>query len=996
MKRQFLTLLFCFVLFPCVVQAKASRYNVLYVNSYHNGYSWSDNIFSGIKSTLDASDKAIVLQVEYMDSKKFTYEDTVDTLRALYRDKFRGKRFDVIIVSDNVAFDFILRHGQELFPDVPVVFCGVNDFSPERISGKNITGIIEHFDVTANIQLALRLHPSMRRMVIIGDNSVTVRAISRQISRALPKFADKLKVDFWTNYKLEDMLGNVRRAGNDTFFYFIPMYRDIGGNFYSANELLRKVHRQTNAPLYSNWGFLLGNGIVGGKLLSGKQHGAVAASMALEVLNGTPAASIPISHQNAETWCFDYNELKRLHISENTLPPGATIINAPSTFYELNKQVFWIIIISLVILSVTLVLLMMNILEKRSVEQRIKDQLSFLRLLMDTIPIPIYSKDKLGRYQQCNEAFERFFSVHRTDIFNKNEWQISDNGLSQLHDALDTRLLSVPGVEIYEQTITPPEGTPHNIILHKATNMNARGEIAGLVGVIFDITARKQAEDSLRAAEEKYRSIFENSPLGIFRITPDGTILDVNPAIVNMGGSTTPYAMWQSLPGPLKSILDTKFAEDVAKDVVNFEHEFTREDGSKVTANMTVRIVRDTQGNVRMLEGIAEDITRRTSLERQLQQSQKMEAIGTLAGGISHDFNNILTSIINSIELALLDIASDTPTARDLERAITAAQRGSGLVKQILTFSRPSMEGFRPTNINALLEEVLELLRASFPQTIHIEQSIRHANSMTQADPTQLHQVLMNLCTNAFQSLREQGGKLSVSLEAVALEGEEARMADVVPGRYARIVVADNGPGIEQHALDKIFDPFFTTKGKTEGTGLGLAVVHGIVKNHKGGIRVTSSPNIHTAFEIYLPCLVQPDAPSCPWPEPVDPKGLERILFVEDDEDQLNTVPRVLEGLGYSVQAEQNPHKALAQIEATPDAWDVVLTDYDMPETNGLELAQRISNSAPSLPVIIVSGRDVASRGALAIPAVKATISKPYDRATLADVLRKVLGPVAP
>ena len=1112
---------------------EGARKNVLYLNSYHNGYAWSDHIQEGIRQTLAESPYSIVFQVEYMDSKKFHYQDTVSTLYALYRDKFRNKKFDIIIASDNVAVDFLLQFGEELFPGVPIVFCGLNDVQPEtlRATGREITGVLENYDVVYNIELALRLNPQLRRMVIIGDDSVTGAAIRNQVLAQLGPFKDRLVVEEWSEYSLEQMLDWVRDQTPDTFFYFVPIYRDIDGQFYSAEELLEKVHAASRAPLYSNWAFLLGHGIVGGKLISGVRHGEMAARMAMQVLSGIRASSIPIVDQADQAFMFDNNELQRLFISPSQLPPDRIIINEPSRFYELNKQVFWTIIVSMVILSVTLVLLVMNILEKRRVEGKIKDQLSFLRSLMDTIPIPIYSKDADGRVRECNVAFERFFGVDREALLGRYEWQAGPEGVAMLRDASDTSLMHEPGVASYETTLPGPEGSPHSIIMHKATYRNSRGAVAGLVGVVFDYTDRKKAEDLLRAAEEKYRSLFESSSLGIFRVTPDGGYLDANPAMARMSGYASPALLLASGAGTFARLhgapdmLGT--GPGTGQDtVISFDSSVDRPGGDTVTMHLTMRPLRDEAGKVRHIEGYAEDITQRKAaeralsasqrmlqlvldnipqfvywkdrdlkymganksflgfvgldnaeallgrtdeevlpstedaarvhgddkevvrsgqpryqtkititspggeavwletnrvpllsdrggqkegdggdvvgllttaedvtqrirLERQLLQSQKMEAIGTLAGGISHDFNNILTSIINSIELAISDIAADSLTCNDLMRALKAAQRGSRLVKQILTFSRPSVEGFVITDINEVLTEALVLIKASLPRNIEIRKAIPPRPSITRADPTQIHQVLMNLCTNSFQALRDTGGVLEVNLEQEMLSDERALELGMEPGCALRLTVADDGPGIAPEIVDKIFDPFFTTKGKTEGTGLGLAVVHGIIKGHRGAVRVASVPWRRTEFEIYLPmhaqdaCLIDPALLA---PE----TGSERILFVEDDDDQLHTIPRVLESLGYTVRPFKNPLLALAAVREHPASFDLVITDFDMPEANGLELARKMGDIAPNMPIILVSGREVAAEGAAVAGNIKAMVHKPYNRNILADAIRRV------
>ncbi len=1119
-----LVLLLCTVLFfiyPLFALAQPdTRRNVLFLNSYHNGYRWSDDILKGVKRVFaEQHTYNIVLQVEYMDAKKFHYDNTVQTLFRLYRDKFRGKRFDLIISSDNIAFEFLQQFRDTLFPGVPVVFSGLNDLQPQYKSLAGYSGVTEEYDVTANLALAMRLHPRIQRMVVIGDTSATGVAIRSQITKALSKMPGSLAVEFWDNYTLDDMLSQVRLQGPETFFYFIPMHRDIDGQFYSAHELLEQIRAHSDAPLYSNWEFLLGHGIVGGKLLSGIRHGERAAHMALQVLQGTPIDDIPVVSDAAKVdqeYLFDYNELHRLNITQAQLPPQSRSINEPRRFYELNKQVFWTIIICMLLLAAIAVALVMNILEKRRVEQKIKDQLSFLHLLMDTIPLPVFVRDKKGTVLQCNSAFEKFFAIDRNCLA-----RLADTPQSPMIQAItgpaDSALLRTSGMDIRDTTISGPDGTPRNIILHKATHNNARGEVVGLVGVIFDYTARRKAEDSVRAAEAKYRSIFENSPLGIFRILPESGFMDLNPALAHMAGLGSTKA--HTPPQYLVDLLMRHARQ--GSDVIDFEHTFTRHNGNALNAHVTLRVVRSSSGGITMLEGYAEDVTQRKAaeqalsesqhmlqlvldnipqlvswkdaslrylganrsfaeffgigtaekviglsdtdilpdteqivrlreedqgvirtgtpryrckwstiaaggknvwlettsiplhdehgqvvgllsttedvtqkinLERQLLQSQKMEAIGTLAGGISHDFNNILTSIINSIELALSDLEAATPTFNDLMRALKAAQRGGQLVKKILAFSKPSVEGFTTTDITEALRDAVELIKASLPRNCSVRLTMPPRPSLVHADPTQLHQVIMNLCTNAFQALRKGGDTLEVALKQTALPEEIAQEMGVSPGNYFKITISDNGPGIAPAIMDKIFDPFFTTKGKTEGTGLGLAVVHGIITAHRGAIRVDSTPFKRTAFGIWLP---MPDVynQTLPAAREISPQGgSERILFVEDDDDQLHAVPRMLEGLGFTVRATQSPAHALTLLCEHPAIYDLVITDFDMPEANGLELAAEISNLAPSIPVIIVSGRDVATGKAEAFSNIKALVPKPYNISTLAETIRTVLG----
>ena len=400
--------------------------------------------------------------------------------------------------------------------------------------------------------------------------------------------------------------------------------------------------------------------------------------------------------------------------------------------------------------------------------------------------------------------------------------------------------------------------------------------------------------------------------------------------------------------------------------------------------------LRDQSGKIVGILSTAENITREIDLEKQLLQSQKMEAIGTLAGGIAHDFNNILTSIINSTELAIGDIEPESQTSRDLERVLKAARRGGRVVKQILAFSKPSQEGFRPTNLTAVVTEVVGLLEISLPGNIELHSHISPDIGSVLADPTQIYQTLMNLCTNAFQALGENGGKLQIRLEETTLPAEEAKIHNLAEGDYIQLTVTDDGPGIAPAIIDKIFDPFFSTKDKSAGTGLGLAVVHGIVKAHQGGLRVDSKENQGTTFRLFFPKISSTDDYLEQEKVYFGSKG-GTILFVEDDEDQLHTTPRILENVGYSVIGTGFPREAIDLVTADPERFDLLITDYDMPAINGIQLIQRIHAINPKIPSILISGREDALKAAHAIPSIRRVFIKPYDTIDLTFTISTIL-----
>jgi CheY-like chemotaxis protein/two-component sensor histidine kinase len=371
-----------------------------------------------------------------------------------------------------------------------------------------------------------------------------------------------------------------------------------------------------------------------------------------------------------------------------------------------------------------------------------------------------------------------------------------------------------------------------------------------------------------------------------------------------------------------------------------------------------------------------------------------MEAIGTLAGGIAHDFNNILAAMQGYAELTLDDLPEDSPVRGNLEQIMSCTNRATKLVKQILTFSRKDQkeQEKEPLQISSIVKEVLSMLRPSLPATIQICRKIHAESSTVLADPTQIHQVLLNLCTNASHAMREKGGLLEVSLTDVNFESE-TRIGDefIDQGSYVKLSVRDSGCGMEKEIIERIFEPFFTTKSVDEGTGLGLSVVHGIIKSHDGAITVTSTPGEGTVFDIYLPRIEGGEAL-----EPQSPKSAPRekdvILLVDDEEMMVDVTGRILERLGFDVVAKTSSIDALETFQEDPNQFDLVITDQVMPNMTGTELARNLISIRPDIPVIICSGfPENICHEELSDIGVKEFVMKPISIQKIAAIVQKVL-----
>ena len=508
------------------------------------------------------------------------------------------------------------------------------------------------------------------------------------------------------------------------------------------------------------------------------------------------------------------------------------------------------------------------------------------------------------------------------------------------------------------------------------------------------LTDRKQAEEALRESEKKYRNLFENLYDVYYRTDDKGLITLLSPSVERHFGYTPDELIGQNMKNfyvqPKKR---EEFLSLLIKDgyVDNFEAQLKGKDNSAIWVSTNAKLLKDEEGNIIGVEGITRDVTYPKKLEEQIRQSQKMESIGTLAGGIAHDFNNILGIILGNTELALSDVPEWNPARQNLKEVRTAILRAKNVVRQLLSFARKTKLEKKPTNIVPIVKESLKLLRSSIPTSIDIRQNIPEHVDTILADPTQINQVLINLCTNADHAMPD-GGVIVVKLKNIELdEKTAAKYPELSPGRYVNLTVSDTGHGISQGDIDRIFDPYFTTKEIGRGTGMGLAVVHGIVKGHNGLISVESEPKKGTIFNIFFP-VVEKEAVIETKTDDKLPTGEERVLFIDDEESIAKLGRQSLELLGYKVKATISPIEALELFRSQPDKFDLVITDLTMPKMTGDKLVKEILNIRTDIPIILCTGfsEKIDEKKSKEIGAAD-YIEKPIDQRDFAFKIRKVL-----
>ncbi|MDY6837395.1 MAG: PAS domain S-box protein [Thermodesulfobacteriota bacterium] len=965
---------------------------VLVLHSYHYGFTWSDSISRGIQSVFAEQAGRVELCFEFMDTRHIYTEEYFEKLKTLYSLKFAERPVDVIIASDDHAFSFMLGSGQAVFPNVPVVFCSVSGYEPSMRQGREITGLVESIDIKSTLDIALRLHPRTRQVTVITDMTRTGRALKAKAESIFEGYKSRLGFRYLEDLTIDDLKHAVSGLSDDTIVFLFIFSRDKAGRVFSHEHNLRILVEQCNVPIYSVWKFYLGHGIVGGMLASGEAEGKMAGEMALRILGGENASDIPLEKSPTQ-YMFDDTRLEQFGVKESLLPTDCLIVNKAVSFYEGHRGIVWTAASIIVLLGVAVAILSGNILLRMRAEKELRQSEQRFRAVFENAVDGIIIADReRKRFLVGNEKMCEMLGC---------AWEeIPERGVADICPRQDLARV----VNAFEKLASGEIILAENIPVERKDGSVFFADVSGgpvtlgdqhcMIVIFRDITERKRSEALVRESEEKYRLLVDNADDAIF-IAQDGMIRFPNPKTEEVAG----YSSEELESVPFMNLIHP---ED--RDMVLERHR-KRLEGEEVPSVYSFRII-NRKGQELWVEinaifitwegrpatlNFVRDITPQKRLEDQLRQAQKMEAIGTLAGGIAHDFNNVLAAIIGYTEMSLDDAPEGSMLQASLREVLKAGGRARDLVQQILTFSRQSEQELRPLQLRPVLKEALKLLRASLPTTIEIRQDIQ-SESAVMGDPTQMHQVLMNLCTNAGHAMQRGGGVLTVSLSDVELDANfAAEHHDVSPGPYLRLSVSDTGHGMNASTMERIFEPYFTTKEKEAGTGLGLAVVHGIVQSQGGTITVESEPGQGTTFQVYLPVIPRADDQGIESPADL-PTGREHILFIEDEEALSKLGKQLLERLGYSVVASTSGSEALEAFSAGPDRFDLVITDMTMPGMTGEKLALEMMKIRPDIPVILCTGFSPAmtEKKAKAL-GIRAFLMKPLHKEDIARTVRQVL-----
>jgi PAS domain S-box-containing protein len=597
----------------------------------------------------------------------------------------------------------------------------------------------------------------------------------------------------------------------------------------------------------------------------------------------------------------------------------------------------------------------------------------------------------------CNKTVTRTLGYKKEEIIGRSCLDVyTPDSADHMRTVVLPAFSRTGTIENEELKLRKKDGSIIDVNLRATAVYDEQERICYSRSVWRDITLRKQLDNQIRLMQHW----IENSVDLFFWVREDATLLYANKAACDYLGYSH-KELCNLKMGDIDIDLPLDAWPKVAKKLKErgshcFESHLRNRSGQIFPVEITANVLKF-EGKTHFF-AYARDISdrvdaenKRNALENQLRQAYKMEAIGTLAAGIAHDFNNILSAIVGYTQLLQLSMPEDDTALSHTNEILKAGNRAKELVKQISTFSRQSEQGLKPVSVVTIVKEALKLLRASLPATIEIKPDLK-SESLVMGDPTQIHQILMNLCTNAGHAMQAKGGILGVCLQEMLLESDIAyQYPDLKPGSYLKLTVSDTGHGMPRGVMDQIFNPFFTTKEKGEGTGMGLAVVHGIVKNYSGAIRVTSAPGKGSSFDVFIP-TIESDSTAGENIEGAICGGTENILVVDDEPALVEIGAHLLEGLGYQVVSRTSSVEALNLFRSQSEKFDLVITDMTMPHMTGEKLAEELAGIRKDIPIILCTGfsHGITDEKAAKI-GIKGILMKPIIRSELAEIVRNVL-----
>ena len=635
------------------------------------------------------------------------------------------------------------------------------------------------------------------------------------------------------------------------------------------------------------------------------------------------------------------------------------------------------------------------------VSKKLQESEAQLRSILDNSANVVFVKDLEGRYLRINRRYEELFHVGRDAIIGKTDFDIFPHDVARSLQDADRGAIAAGGpIEVEEEV--PHDDGPHVYISIKFPLVGTDGKPYAVCGIATDITERTRAEEAMLESEEKFKALFQQAGDYAFILDPCGpgrlTIVDANESACQAHGYERDELIGQSVLILDAALTAEQSGEALSRvmggEVSQFETVHRRRDGTTFPVEVTAKAVRF-GGRSPLILSVERDISERKRLEQARLNSQRMESLGTLAGGMAHDFNNILGAILGNAELAVLDTAANHPAAPNLAEIRKAAERAREVVRRMMAFARPKETGQAIIELAPVVEEVIGLLRPAIPASIALQTRFGAETPPVHADSGQVHEALVNLTTNALHAIGSKAGTIAYALDSADIAGATAKQLGLSAGRYVVLSVRDDGCGMDEATRRRAFDAFFSTKPAGEGSGLGLSVVYGIMNGHGGAVSVESAPEAGATFCLYFPVAgrsAQSEPQSTSKPRTAAVSAGRRVMYIDDEQALASLAKRMFARLGHSVSVYNDPTVALEAFRSLPDDYDFVVTDLSMPKMSGFDLTRELKAIRPDIPVIMATGHIRADDEATAREiGVQELIMKPFSVEQLGQVIERLV-----
>jgi PAS domain S-box-containing protein len=1001
--RIVIILWFIWVFLVCTAMAGDQRkQRLLILHSYHAGLTWTEGQDKGIREIFEPPGD-IEIFTEYLDSKRMPLNEILIPFAAFLGRKYSPTFFDAVMVTDNSALTFLSLYHRGLFPNVPVVFCGINNYRSDMLAGFDgkITGVIHVLDPRGTIELIRKLQPGVKSVVIVAGTTPTARAIQAEVEASLAGLTPPLDQVLLTGLETQTLLKRLSQLSSDQAVLLCNFNRDAKDTYYSHEESGQMISQASGAPVYALADHYIGTGVMGGYMDSSRGQGNAAARLCRQILETGKIPPVVLESPNSVM--IDHGVLDRFGLDDRLVPSSAIVIHKPFSIYQAYEGEIWGIGLTLLLLLILVLFLAVNVMLRKESEAN-------LHVTLQSIGDAVIATDFEGRITRMNPVAESLTGWNLKEAMGRKIDRvfplIHSRTREKVVNPVERVLFSGQVTRLADHTVLVSKtGTEYQIADSGAPIVGSDGKMKGVVLVFRDVTEAHRKKREISDQKELLEATFSSIQDGLSILNTDRTIRYANAVMEGWHADKLPLAG--------KKCHEVYFDRPTKCDICSgdtcsgdscvatgsperrvIEMPYASGPGLRFIELSSYPIKRAKTGDITGSVEFIRDITEQKQLEAQLRQAQKHEAIGNLAGGIAHDFNNILSGIFGFCQLAKIHMGNPDKAQGHLDSLMKAANRATQLVRQILSFSRQTDQRIYLISLLPVVTEVFKLLRSSLPATIEIENRF-NTTSLVEADPTQIHQLVMNLGTNAFHAMKATGGRLTI-------QGRDIDISDtaplpvhgkrgMIPGKYLMLEVMDTGEGMTEVTLQKAFDPYFSTREKGQGTGMGLALVRSVVERHKGYMTIKSTLGKGTIVTVYLPVSDKKKRDQRKDIGLTVKGGTEHVMFVDDEVDICEPTRELLGAYGYRVSIYLDGPGALTAFQAAPESYDLLITDMTMPKMKGSLLAEKILAIRPDLPVLLCSGYldDATEQQVLGI-GIRKCLLKPVANQSLLMLIRKI------